>query len=107
MAERLRRAGDQPGEGPELRPFRARLRPPPIAQVDVDQLNVTVAGTANATLAGRPAKTTAILRGISSLDATGLSSKDATIGADGAATIRADVTNTREDRRLGAGDNST
>jgi hypothetical protein len=64
-----------------------------IAQVDVDQLNVTVAGTANATLAGRTAKTTAILRGISSLDATSLSSKDATIGADGAATIRAEVTN--------------
>jgi hypothetical protein len=64
-----------------------------IAQVDVDQLNVTVAGTGNATLAGRAAKTTAIIRGISSLDATGLVVKDATIGADGAATIKAQVTN--------------
>lgn len=64
-----------------------------IGQVDVDQLNVNVVGTANATLAGRAGKVTAIVRGISTLDAAGLAAKDATIGADGAATISANVTN--------------
>src|SRR4051812_20216991 len=64
-----------------------------IAQVDVDQLNISVGGTANASLAGRAAKTTAGIRGVSSLDASALSTKDATFGADGAATIKALVTN--------------
>lgn len=64
-----------------------------IGQVDVDRLNVSVVGTASATLAGRAAKVTAIVRGISTLDAAGLAVKDATIGADGAATISANVTN--------------
>jgi len=64
-----------------------------IAQTDVDQLNVAVAGTASATLAGRVGKMTAVVRGISSLDAAALTTKDATIGADGAATVKANVTN--------------
>lgn len=64
-----------------------------IAQVDVDQLNVSIGGTANASLAGRAAKITAVIRGMSSLDATALTSKDATFGAEGAATIKAVVTN--------------
>ena len=64
-----------------------------IARVDVDQLNISIGGTANASLAGRAAKTTAVIRGVSSLDATALTSKDATFGADGAATIKAIVTN--------------
>ena len=64
-----------------------------IGQVSVDQLNVSVVGTASATLAGRAGKVTAIVRGISTLDAAGLAVKDATIGADGAATISANVTN--------------
>jgi hypothetical protein len=64
-----------------------------IGQVSVDQLNVSVVGTASARLAGQAAKMTAVVRGISSLDAAALSTKDATLGADGAATIAADASN--------------
>jgi hypothetical protein len=64
-----------------------------VGQVDVDQLNVSVVGTASAVLAGRSAKVTAVVRGISSLDASSLTAKDATFGAEGAATIKANVTN--------------
>jgi hypothetical protein len=63
-----------------------------VGQADVDQLNVSVVGTSSAVLAGRAAKVTAVVRGISSLDASGLAAKDATIGAEGAATIKANVT---------------
>ena len=62
-----------------------------IGQVAVDQLNVSVVGTASARLAGAAAKMTAVIRGISTLDAAALSIKDATLGADGAATIAATV----------------
>lgn len=62
-----------------------------IGQTSVDQLNVSVVGTASARLAGQAAKLTAVIRGISNLDAAALSSKDATLGADGAATIAANV----------------
>jgi hypothetical protein len=62
-----------------------------IGQVAVDQLNVSVVGTASARLAGAAAKMTAVIRGISTLDAAALSTKDATLGADGAATIAANV----------------
>jgi hypothetical protein len=64
-----------------------------VGHADVDQLSVTVMGSANARLAGDAAKLTAVIRGISSLDASGLSAKDATLGADGSATIAADVSN--------------
>jgi len=64
-----------------------------IGQADVDQLSVTVMGSANARLAGEAGKLTAVIRGISSLDASALSAKDATLGADGSATIAADVGN--------------
>jgi hypothetical protein len=64
-----------------------------VGRADVDQLNVSVVGTANATLAGQAAKLTAVVRGISSLDAAALSSKDATIGAEGSATVAANVSN--------------
>lgn len=64
-----------------------------IGQASVDQMNVSVAGTASAKLGGQAAKITAVIRGISSLDAAALSSKDATLGADGAATIAASVSN--------------
>lgn len=62
-----------------------------IADANVDQLNVSVVGSASARLAGEADKVTAVIRGISSLDAAGLSIKDATFGADGAATIAADI----------------
>jgi hypothetical protein len=64
-----------------------------IARADVDQLNVGIAGTASATLAGKVGKMTAVVRGISALDTAGLVVKDATIGAEGAATVKANVTN--------------
>ena len=64
-----------------------------IGQAKVDQLSVTVMGSANARLAGDAGKLTAVIRGISSLDASALSARDATLGADGSATIAADVSN--------------
>lgn len=64
-----------------------------IRDARVDQLNVSVLGSASARLAGQAGKMTAVIRGISSLDASGLSAKDATLGAEGAATISADVSN--------------
>jgi len=64
-----------------------------IGQAKVDQLKVSVIGTASARLAGQAAKMTAVIRGISSLDAAALSTKDATLGAEGAATIAANVSN--------------
>ena len=65
-----------------------------IGQADIDQLDVSVVGTASARLAGRAKKLTAVIRGISSLDAAALASTDATLGADGAGTIAAKVTDT-------------
>lgn len=62
-----------------------------IGRTAVDQLNVSVVGTASARLAGEAAKMTAVIRGISTLDASGLSAKDAVLGADGAATISASI----------------
>jgi hypothetical protein len=62
-----------------------------IAAAEVDQLNVSVVGTASARLSGRSAKLTAVVRGISSFEAAALTVKDATLGADGAATIAANV----------------
>ena len=62
-----------------------------IGEADVDQLNVSIVGTASARLSGKAGKVTAVIRGVSALDAAQLSAKDATLGADGAATIAADV----------------
>jgi hypothetical protein len=62
-----------------------------IADANIDQLNVSVVGSASVRLAGRAAKVTAVIRGISTLDAAALSTRDATLGADGASTISADV----------------
>jgi hypothetical protein len=62
-----------------------------VGQANVDQLNISIIGTASARLAGQARKVTAVIRGISTLDAGGLSSNDATLGADGAATIAANV----------------
>ena len=64
-----------------------------IGRADVDQLNVAVVGTASATLAGRAASMTAVIRGISTLNAANLATKDATIGAEGAATVNANIAN--------------
>ena len=64
-----------------------------IGQADVDQLNISVGGTASASLSGRADKVTAVVRGVSSLDAADLAVKDATIGAEGTATVAANVSN--------------
>jgi hypothetical protein len=64
-----------------------------VAQADVDQLNVTLVGTASATLGGRAGKMVALVRGISALDAANLAVKDAALSADGTAKIKANVSN--------------
>jgi hypothetical protein len=64
-----------------------------IAQADVDQLRIAVAGTATVLLAGKSGKLDAFVRGISTLDATALAAKDAAISAEGPATVVAKVTN--------------
>jgi hypothetical protein len=65
-----------------------------IAQTDVDQLTLGLAGSASASLAGRVGKLNAVLRGISSLDASALTTKDAALAIDGAATVKANISNT-------------
>lgn len=64
-----------------------------IGHVDVDQLKVSISGTAAAKLAGEALRLTAVVRGVAGLDAAGLTVKDATIGAEGPATVLATVTN--------------
>lgn len=64
-----------------------------IGRVDVDQLRLSLGGTASATLVGQAATMTAVVRGVSSLDAAALKVKDATLGAEGAVTVKADVRN--------------
>ena len=64
-----------------------------IGQAEVDQLSVSVIGTGSATLGGRAAKLTAIVRGASKLDASNLAAKDAVLGAEGTAKISASVSN--------------
>ncbi|HEX8937874.1 MAG TPA: DUF2807 domain-containing protein [Sphingomicrobium sp.] len=64
-----------------------------VIEANVDQLNVAVIGTASAAIAGKTAKLTALVSGISSLDASNLAAKDAVIGAQGAATVWASVSN--------------
>lgn len=64
-----------------------------IGRVDVDQLSLNLGGTTSATVAGRAAKMTAVVRGNSSLDAAALKVADAVLGAEGAASVKADVRN--------------
>jgi len=65
-----------------------------IGDVAADQLNVSLVGTANARLAGRAGKLTALVRGTSSLDAARLATPNAAIADDGTSTIDANVTDT-------------
>jgi hypothetical protein len=67
------------------------------AQIDdvaADQLEVNLAGTANAKLQGHALKLTALVRGLSSIDAAKLTTPDAHITADGSATVDVAVTET-------------
>lgn len=61
--------------------------------VDVDQLNITLIGTANAKIVGKTKKLTALVRGVSTLEASDLQANDATVGAEGAATVDIKVLN--------------
>jgi Putative auto-transporter adhesin, head GIN domain len=65
-----------------------------IGDVAADQLNISLAGTASAKLAGRAGKLTALVRGVSALDAAKLTTPNAAISAEGTATIDANVTDT-------------
>lgn len=63
-----------------------------IASVAADQVNVSLEGTANARLAGKSGKLTALVRGVSTLDAAKLSTPSADVDVDGTATVDANVT---------------
>ena len=63
-----------------------------IGDVGSDEMQVNLAGTANAKLKGRSLKLTALVRGLSSLEAGNLVVPEAHITADGSATIDALVT---------------
>lgn len=74
-----------------------------IADVAVDQLEIALAGSGGARLAGAALKVTTIVRGIATLDAAGLTVRDATIGADGPATVRMTVTGSAKVDTRGTG----
>jgi hypothetical protein len=64
-----------------------------IEQAEVDQLRVSIGGTAAAIVAGEAGKASVTVRGTGSFDGARLASKDAAITADGPATIKADIAN--------------
>jgi len=64
-----------------------------IEQGEVDQLRVSIGGTAAAIVAGEAGKASVTVRGTGSFDGARLASKDAAITADGPATIKADIAN--------------
>ena len=64
-----------------------------VEQAEVDQLRVSIGGTAAAIIAGKAGKASVTVRGTGSFDGTRLASKDAAITADGPATIKTDVAN--------------
>src|SRR4051812_1735262 len=63
-----------------------------IGNAAVDQLTVSLQGTANARLAGKAGKLVALVRGMSTLDAAKLSTPSADFSIDGTATVDANVT---------------
>jgi hypothetical protein len=73
-----------------------------IGSVAVDQLKVSIVGSAGARIAGTAPRLNAVLRGVASLDASSLDVKDATITADGPATVKAKVTGTAKVDAQGA-----
>ena len=64
-----------------------------IADAQVDQLKVGVAGAGSVRLAGQAAKLTTMVRGTSSFEGDALRVKDAVIGAEGPSIVRANVSN--------------
>jgi hypothetical protein len=65
-----------------------------IGDASVDQLNVSLEGTANAKIAGKAGKLIALVRGISTFDGARLATPSADFSVDGTATIDANVTDT-------------
>lgn len=58
-----------------------------IGALDVDVLELAIAGSAGATLAGRAAKATMVVRGSASVDGAALTVKDAAINAEGPSSV--------------------
>ena len=75
-----------------------------VGQIDVDELNVTLAGSGNANLAGRAAKGRFVIRGAGNLAGEGLSVHDADIVAAGAGTVSLTATDTAKVTAAGTGD---
>jgi hypothetical protein len=65
-----------------------------IGSAAVDQLKISISGSAGVNIAGTAPRLTATLQGMSTLDASSLSVKDATISAQGPATVKANVSGT-------------
>jgi hypothetical protein len=65
-----------------------------IGSAAVDQLKISISGSAGVKIAGTAPRLTATLQGMSTLDASSLIVKDATISAQGPATVNATVTGT-------------
>lgn len=65
-----------------------------IGNAAVDQLTVSLEGTANAKVGGKVGKMTALVRGMSTLDAARLTTPSADLSIDGTATVDANVTDT-------------
>lgn len=65
-----------------------------IGEVTTDVLSISLEGTANARVAGKAGKLTALVRGLSALDGAKLTTPSADFAIDGTATINADVTDT-------------
>jgi len=74
-----------------------------IDDVEVDQFNLSLAGTASARLAGKAGKATLMVRGISSLDGEQFTVKDAIIGAEGPAVVKVAATATAKINAVGVG----
>lgn len=64
-----------------------------IADAQIDQLKVGIAGTGIVRLSGQASKLTTTVRGTSSFEGEGLTVKDAIIGAEGPSVVRANVSN--------------
>lgn len=72
-----------------------------IDRLEVDQLQLGLAGAASAKLSGTVGKLTATVRGSSSLDGEGLTVKDAVIGAQGPAIVKLTATGTAKVDAIG------
>ena len=65
-----------------------------VGRLDVDRLRAALIGTGSASLAGKAAAATMIVRGTGALAASGLAVKDAVLGADGGAVVSANASGT-------------